>query len=310
MGSLRLVRRTEGLLLPVAVNLTSDSLADLSLKELCLTAKVVRAIPWFTSDPLKRLNDTATACLGETLLAQGEVILFYPYDCVGITASPCTNDDTVEMLARLSTPGQKHEWLQPESVIVHVRDPIGRVRDTHTGSVTSGVSWQTARDHAQGAHQVKGVKIGYTRAGFNNQIADWSNLVRTVTVSGLDGGAAPGRVKIRFNTASGNVFFDPNPTHQRTPFNLGTPSTVVSNYFLEASALGTYVIEFTAKANRADTTENPNTYTDTGTYIFHVGPAAELEVRDAGANPEVAADRRAYTILAMNNGPGETAPAV
>ena len=311
VGSLGLVRRLESpLLLPVAVNLTSDSLADLPLKERCLTAKVVRAVPWFASDPLKRLNDTATACLGETLLAQGEVILFYPYDCVGITASPCTDDDTVEMLARLSTVGEEYEWLQPESVIVHVRDPIGRVRDIHTGSVTSaGPSWQTARDHAQGAHQVKGVKIGYTRAGFNNQIADWSNLVRTVTVSGLDGEAAPGRVKIRFNTASGNVFFDPNPTHQRTPFNLGSPSTAVSNYFLEASALGTYVIEFTAKANRADTTETPNTYTDTGTYIFHVGPAAELEVRDAGANPEVAAGQSAYTILAVNKGP-DTAPAV
>ena len=29
------------------------------------------------------------------------------------------------------------------------------------------------------------------------------------------------------------------------------------------------------------------TYSDSGTYTFHVGPAADLEVRDAGASPEV-----------------------
>ncbi len=295
----------EAITLPVVVDLASDSLADLPLEERCLTAKVVRAVPWFANDPLKRQNDTATACLGVELLTEGEIILFYPYDCVGATTTPCTDDDTVEMLASLSD-----NFVQPESVIVHVRDPIGRVDDSHSGSVTSdGASWQTARDHVQGAHQVKGVKIGYTRAGFNDQIADWSSLVRTVTVSGLDGGTAPGRVKIRFNSSSGNVFFDPNPTHQRTPFNLRTTSTAISNYFLEFSALGAYVIEFTAKANRDDTTETPNFYTDTGRYIFHVGPIADLEVRDAGANPEVAAGRSAYTILAVNNGP-DTAPAV
>ena len=134
VGTLERVQRTGGPSLPVAVSLSADSLADLSLKERCLTAKVVRAVPWFASD---RLNDTATACLGNALLAQGEIILFYPYDCVGITTSPCTDDDTVEMLARLSTVGEEYEWLQPESVIVHVNDPMGRVEDTHSGSVTS-----------------------------------------------------------------------------------------------------------------------------------------------------------------------------
>ena len=292
--------------LPVAVNLTADSLADLSLGERCLTAKVVRAVPW---DPLRRQNDTVTACLGNPTL-EGEFILFYPYDCVGNTAHPCTDTDTVEILARLISSSNTHTWLQPESFVVYVSDPIGRVNDSHSGSVTDfGIpSWQTARDHPGGAHQVKGIKTGYTRAGFNDQIADWSNIVRTVTVSGLNGAAAPGRVKIRFNTASGNVFFDPNPVHRRTPFSLNSPSTVISNYFLEFSALGTYVVEFKVDAVRSDT--SMTTYIGSGTYTFHVGPLTDLEVRDAGPSPAVGADRRAYTVMAVNNGPTAAAHAV
>ena len=52
--------------LPVTVNLSNDSLADLPLEERCLTAKVLRAMPWFAFDRSKRGNDTATVCLGRT----------------------------------------------------------------------------------------------------------------------------------------------------------------------------------------------------------------------------------------------------
>ena len=45
-----------------------------------------------------------------------------------------------------------------------------------------------------------------------------------------------------------------------------------------------------------------------GLYTFHVGPVAELEVRDGGGNSEVPAGQRAYTIRAVNNGP-DVAPA-
>ena len=292
--------------LPVAVNLSADSLSDKSLEDLCLTAKVVRAVPWFNNEPLKRLNDTATACLGTALLTQGEVVLFYPYDCVGVTASPCTEDDTVEMLARRGT-----GWLQPELVTVHVPDTESRVRDLSIYSVNRGVySWQTGRDFYSGGHSVPGVKTAYTREGFNDQLADWKELVRTVTASGLDGGTAPGRVRIRFNSSRGSVFFDPNPMATSTyRLERRSKATRPTNTFLEFSNLGTYVIDFTAKANRIDTTTPPTSYTGTGTYTFHVGPAADLEVRDAGANPEVATGQSAYTILAVNNGP-DTAPAV
>ena len=90
-------------LFPLAVSLTSDSLEDLPLEERCLTATVVRAVPWFAFDHSKRENDTATVCLGENPkvpLTNGKISLFYFYPCVGVTSYPCTSADTLELVAR------------------------------------------------------------------------------------------------------------------------------------------------------------------------------------------------------------------
>ena len=89
------------LFLPVAVNLTADSLADLPLEERCLTAKVVSAVPWFALDPFKQQNDTATACLGDVQTAVDpwrRITLFDFYSCVGITTTPCTSANTLELV--------------------------------------------------------------------------------------------------------------------------------------------------------------------------------------------------------------------
>ena len=163
-----------------------------------------------------------------------------------------------------------------------------------------------------------GVQIGYKREQFNDEIANWASIVRTVSVSGVidptasdqtcDSGdpsppCAPGRMKIRLNT-SGNTFFDPNPSHQRNPFNLTSPSSTFSKYFAEFATLGTYVVDF-----KADVTHtNTNVYSGTNRSTFHVGPVAELTVRDAGPNPAGPSSQRAFTIRALNNGP-DSAPA-
>ena len=309
--------------LPVPVTLSGDSLADLPLTERCLTAEVVRAEPWFASDPSKRKNDIAIACLGDysrvlenskVFLTSGEITLFYPYDCVGVTVYPCSSEDTVEIMAQarlseISPAGSRHSgvnatvWLRPEEITVHVPVREGRLYDGLTTSVTdaSTASWHTGRDERRGGpYSVEGVKIKYTRAGFNAQIEDWSNLVRTVTVSGLNGAAAPGRVRIRLDSPTGFLFYDPNPTHRRTPFSLNTASTAVSSYFLEFSTLGTYVVEFKVDAVRSDSAMT--TYTGAGAYTFHVGPVAELELQGAWDAPGV------FTLTALNHGP-DAAPA-
>ncbi len=312
---------------PVAVNLTGDSLADLPLEKRCLTAKVVRAVPWFELDPWKRQNDAASACLGEgpelSPLTRGEFVLFNVYDCVVATSYPCTDASTIEILDKLGNVDLHHpaevverditrglglggtgNFLKPERIVVQIRDPVGRVYDGKATSLTdeNTVSWVTGTTTA---HQTDGVRIGNSRAGFNRHIADWDDMVRTVTVSGLNGAAAPGRTRVRIDNSTGFTFYDPNPTHRRAPFTLSSASTRVVKYFLEFTALGTYLVEFAVEATRTDNT----VYTASGTYTFHVGPMAELEVRDAGANPAVGADQQAYTIEAVNHGPDE-APAV
>ena len=77
------------------------------------------------------------------------------------------------------------------------------------------------------------------------------------------------------------------------------PSDYFAPVVIQFWALGTYEVLFEITG-----TVSGNTYTDSGTYTFHVGPVAELEVRDAGASPEVARGKRAYAIEAVNHGPG------
>ena len=311
---------------PVAVNLTSDSLADLPLEKRCLTAEVTRAVPWFPADLSKRRNDIAAACLGEAPkllpLTRGDFILFNIKDCVGITSHPCTSADTVEILSEagfISTRsnerlereltrglgyGDSSGFIKPERITVQVRDPAGRHYDSNSNSLTDGdtVTWQTGRTTS--GYEADGVRVKRTRRGLNDQIADWSSIVRTVSVSGLDGAAAPGRVRVRFDSSRASIFYDPNPTHERTPFTLSSSTRVFTN-FLEFSDLGTYLVEYKVDVTRTDSA----VYTGSGTYTFHVGPIAELEVRDGGDSPKVARARRAYTIEAVNNGP-DAAPAV
>ena len=66
--------------------------------------------------------------------------------------------------------------------------------------------------------------------------------------------------------------------------------------------LGTYKADITN--GMVYQTGNPKpTYSDTGRYTFHVGPAAELSVTDGGDTPALASGQRAYTLDLANHGP-------
>ena len=95
------------------------------------------------------------------------------------------------------------------------------------------------------------------------------------------------------------TLLDADNTKSAGPFNLSTSTTSTPlPALLEFGTLGTYKINFTFGATKSGTA-----YTDSATYTFHVGPVADLEVRDAGASPELSAGQRAYTIMALLNGP-------
>ena len=277
------------------------------------------------------------------LLQTGETDLFTLYPCVGVSIYPCTSAGTLEVVAiggsavrsavirnqnRNQNPllisPDRANTISPDRVIVHVPDrhaqtfnPGGRVVDHAAASVNAGrtPSWQTANTVVPPAH---GVGIALSLSEFNDELSDWNSVVETMRVRGvIDAGVgdqvcdpgdpsppcAPGRMKIRFNF-NGSVFFDPNPTVTTSPFPLDTSSNP-SEIFAEFETLGTYVVEYEATATHTDTTTYPDGLTGTGTYTFHVGPVAELGVRDGGAVHGLAADRHAIMVVASNRGPDD-----
>ena len=279
------------ILLPVAVNLTADSLADLPLEERCLTAKLVNAVPWFTDDPSKRLNDAATACLGRELLSSGTMDLIDYYPCINDTSTPCTSTGTLELVMARRV-GNQFEFRQPESFIVHVPDPDGRF------SKNGSLVWST----------VNLMNLRHTQT----KLTDSWSIRDSGTVTAPGGGDAPGRWLLTDPDDSATTLdlLDAMDSSTVTNefFDLSDIGTDPTQYFLNIKvdfwALGTYEALLGIHGRLSGTT-----YTGSGTYIFHVGPVADLAVRDGGANPGVPSGRRAFAIVAVNRGPDD-APAV
>lgn len=282
----------------------------------CITADLTAERPEI--DPS---NSSIELCFEEQpviVFQTGEADLFNHYPCVGVSSSPCTSADSLEVRIAGGSAAQdagiplSNAILSPEKVIVHVPDLPSRTFDSTVNSVDrDSVTWVTKRSSAR-----SGVEITLSLAEFNDELSDWNNIVRSMSLRGVidaeavdqvcDQGdpsppCAPGRMKIRF-TRSGNVFFDPNPTHTRAPLSINA-SRNPSAIFAEFEKLGTYVVEYTATATRTDTTTYPDGFTGTGTYTFHVGPIAELGVQDGGIAPGLEAGQYAITVLALNNGP-------
>lgn len=296
--------------LPVIV--TTD---DVPLEQRCLTATVVNATPDFAFEPEVRGNDSATSCLQreKRVVSEGSVILWWYNDCVGVNVPPCTDANELLLLVRESTSGAdnialpdhvtidgvgKDRFFSPQTIIFQVSDPEGRQYDASSNSVTSGsvVSWQTARRNAAvPALNLDGIQVLFSRAGFADSLANWPGNSLVLTVSASDAGSGR-RVKVRFDNTAAGAFFDPNPTHMRDP--LGVSGGHVA-LFLEFQTLGTYVLNHKAEGAHSDGI----TYTDSADYTFHVGPIAELAVRDGGRSELAPPEQWAYTIQAVNNGP-------
>ena len=291
----------------------STTLADpLPAGDLCLTADLTARPGNNLGSPDFVSYTSAEICLREdpaVLLQEGQATLFNMYPCVGVTAYPCSSTDNLIMrvvggsAARAAGIARDEAVLDPARVFVQVKDPEGRRIDAHGDSVNSGTapSWHTARKaHSNIASAVGGVQVSYTRKEFTStERAKYTQLDRTVAVAGLDGASAPGLVNLRFPT-TGNDEFIPRPSQTKTNSPFPSVSTTIFDRFVEFETLGTYKVDFTAAATHTDST----VYSDTGSYIFHVGPVAELGVSDgdAGLAPS---GTRAFTIVTVNNGPDD-----
>lgn len=83
----------------------------------------------------------------------------------------------------------------------------------------------------------------------------------------------------------------------------GDNGIVTGPVILHFGELGTYKVGRAYKGTHNTAGEKT---TAEKTYTFHVGPIAELEVRDGGASPHLAANRSALTIVAVNSGPDDS----
>ena len=252
------------------------------------------------------------------LTAEGEIDLFTYYPCTGVTDYPCHEaNGGVALVAAYDYPSpplkpwnrvigterfdeivgtgghaQTRTVLQPEEIVVHIPD-ITANRETNSGNTV----WST----------VNAVTLNIGQTAIDNS---WDDFKESVTVSGAGGGPLPGRW--RMVALDGSFDFldaaDSAKVEGTSYEHSLIPDDGLTGFKIWFATLGTYraflEIEATKTVSMTETK-----YTDTGTYTFHVGPIAELEVRDGGANPAVASGQRAYTIQAINNGP-DAAPAV
>ena len=301
--------------------LTGDSLQAVPLSERCITARVTDSKP--PPEP-GYLYSSLKQCLGDdppVLFETGELGLFTPYPCVGVSpiTHPCrdtdgngTPDNGLELVVKAAVRNQGEAlrrsgigriakgtdgildhgdiYLRPENVVIQVKDPEGRVVDG------SSISWLTSSGDPF-----------FDGSGLSSS-STWPKFLWTISAVQLP--------------SSGHLYLGPNAT--RTFVYLDTNNTpnfpatgVLTNLFgafrkafpiyLKSDALGTYVIDFTHKNTHAASGVTSEV-SASGRYTFHVGPIAELGVRDGGSNPELPAGQRAFTIVAVNNGPDD-APA-
>ena len=291
---------------------------DRPLEDRCLTAAVAESRPHLAThedgyvdgrDGDYDEEGTVTVCLGEdptpVVIDSGHVDLMLVYPCIGVATYPCDDTDTLELVTVApSRPGgiQRTDIrtsgdgygsfgqtiLRPEDVIIQVKFPFGFHPDDD--------SWRTA--------QTNGVNHTWSTTLLST-VADWSDIQLTNSVP--SGVTLPGGLSIRMVASPTTVIADPVNTPSFPPTALSYTRTYSLPLFVAMEELGTYKLEFSVVMTHAtidaDGDGNKDKFTASGTYTFHAGPIAELAVEDGPASPQIAADQRAFTIVATNNGP-------
>ena len=298
----------------IETQLIMDSLDLIPLEDRCITARVTDGIP--PPDPTYVFG-SLKQCLGDdptVLFQSGRIDLFTVHPCAGSATIiyPCRDDDGVsgldnelELVAKVddylsrpelrangvgridagqSTGGTKLR-LRPETVVIHIKDPEGRIDDN------GNVSWEI---NASGMEP-------YIDNRLLVGTSVWTKIKWIIASVNLP---ASGSMTMGPESTRTFKWLDTTSKLFHGPFDNSQPDNFVQ-YFINAALqayikfnkLGTYTIKFTQENTHA----THGDLTVTGQYIFHVGPIAELEARDGGANPELDGGQRAFTIMAVNN---------
>ena len=301
--------------LPIAVA------SSAAVNKQCLTATLAGNPPPGVGEHDDDISDNvAKVCLGEppdrpVVFNSGESGLHTWYNCVGRATYPCSATDSVEFLALGGSAafdaGLPYGIFKPDKVVIHVPDPFGRATSSEDGS--SDMVWSTGYDQGTKRSGVilseEMVSLDFSQWGVAPPDSPNSrNGTLNVEVSG------PGKMSAWSNDDNDNGPWEWYGTATNGALTSGSWPLGAGAWYAEFSKLGTYTVDFDgqiAKNNGTPTdTTDDTTYTIAErTYTFHVGPMAELEVRDGGDSSYAAADQNALTVVAANYGPSWEADA-
>ncbi len=285
------------------------------VKEQCLAATITGNPPPGTGPRDDDISDNvAKVCLG--LSSQSKVYESGPVNPWTIHA--CMSDvatnacDTVaEVAVQLVASTDNSGKVDLSPAVIHVKDVPGRVLDFHAQSVTGGntVSWQTASlESTDFAGTRNGVTVGFDRRPINDYINNWTNYSLTFVASDLNGSDPPGKLALRSRTGGGRLWTsttsNPLTFTRANPFGLSHQTTGVTAFMIEFEKLGTYVLDTTVDLTHAslqDDESNARVFSKTNRTYFHVGPIAELGVRDGATSSEAASNQVAFTVAVINN---------
>ena len=296
----------------IEIQLTSDTLADIPLKERCITARVTDSIPPPTPG---YVLGSLTRCLGD------DPLVLFEENQLDLFTLEVTAQNDLELVARANLIQQMQirsrgigrgsdnfmpvVILSPERTIIQVKDSPSTRGSVTDNSVTS-MTWQTkGGDVDRGVEVRENIDDILPPSQQNNASTVWTSGKDKLTATGIDGGSKPGTLRIFIADESFKLADADNTgfTSNADAYDFGGGNGMVTGVVvLHFGELGTYKV---GKAYKGTHNTAGEKTTSDETYIFHVGPIAELEVRDAGGNPEVLDSQRAYTIIAMNNGPDD-----
>ena len=294
---------------PTVVSYTLTLPVSMAREGTCAAAKLTAFPPTgpgrYRDDPS---DNEARSCLApeRRLLRSEDVNIWTIFPCVGVTEPPCVSGGAAQVRA-VEKDNSPEAVLPSGAAVIHIPDEPNRTYDGHANSVNPGteVSWQ--------------IPAAWDGSGLDPDHADWANLKDGFTASGVGRAAPPGRVNIRaFEGETYEVIYRMNPGTGYTGEDTVGYDPVGGNgpfdYLAEFEELGTYRIEFAVKLTHATQSGDCDTDGDgsndafcaTESYVFHVGPAADLEIRDGGPSPHASPAQRAFTVVASNNGPDPT----
>ena len=269
------------------------------VNEQCLTATITGNPPPEAGPRDDDISDNvAKLCLGFQALpyfTSDDVQEFVSHPCVDNSDPPCDNTDDVRVRAINAASGLA---LDAGTPLIHVPDDsTTRTYDGDTKSVNSEdkASWQTT------------VQIGYEP--YASEHERWGMITHNLAYDMIGKDGALDKLHVRPAWGANDIFL--NDGNRNADLFSFAPAAPGSNGPFDMTAefekLGTYKMDYTVTTTHDNNTDMDTTddveYSATGSYIFHVGPMADLAVEDSGASPHATADQHALTIVAVNNGP-------